>query len=77
MKEVGITFEEFKTAKMSELSSQGDRKPLLLKPENFTIEKIFDDEFNEGKKAVTIKFFLSRGNYATTILRELLKEEIF
>jgi tRNA pseudouridine13 synthase len=77
MKEVGITFEEFKTAKMSELSSQGERKPLLLKPENFTIEKIFDDEFNEGKKAVTIKFFLSRGNYATTILRELLKEEIF
>ncbi len=77
MKEVGITFEEFKTAKMSELSSQGDRKPLLLKPENFTIEKIINDEFNEGKKAVTIKFFLSRGNYATTILRELLKEEIF
>ena len=77
MKEVGITFEEFKTAKMSELSSQGDRKPLLLKPENFTIEKIFNDEFNEGKKAVTVKFFLSRGNYATTILRELLKEEIF
>ena len=77
MAEVGITFEEFKTTKMSELSSQGDRKPLLLKPENFTIEKIFDDEFNEGKKAVTIKFFLSRGNYATTILKELLKEEIF
>ncbi len=77
MQEVGITFEEFKTAKMSELSSQGDRKAILLKPENFTIEKIFDDDFNEGKKAVTIKFFLSRGNYATTILRELIKEEIF
>lgn len=77
MQEENVTFEDFKTEKMSELSSKGDRKPILLKPENFTIEKIFDDEFNEGKKAVTIKFFLSRGNYATTILKELLKEEIF
>lgn len=77
MQEENVTFEDFKTEKMSELSSKGDRKPILLKPENFTIEKIFNDDFNEGKKAVTIKFFLSRGNYATTILKELLKEEIF
>jgi tRNA pseudouridine13 synthase len=77
MQEEEVTFEDFKTEKMSELSSKGDRKTILLKPENFIIEKIFDDEFNEGKKAVTIKFFLTRGNYATTILKELLKEEIF
>ena len=77
MQEEGITLEEFKTTKMSELSSKGDRKQIVLKPENFKIEKIFADEFNEGKKAVTISFFLGKGNYATTILRELIKEEIF
>jgi tRNA(Glu) U13 pseudouridine synthase TruD len=62
---------------MSELSSKGDRKPIILKPENFRIEKIFDDEFNPEKKAVRITFFLGKGNYATTIIREIIKEEVF
>jgi len=77
MQEENLSFEDFKTDKMSELSSKGDRKQIVLKPENFKIEKIFADEFNEGKKAVTMSFFLTKGNYATTILRELIKEEIF
>ncbi|MGI6589987.1 MAG: tRNA pseudouridine(13) synthase TruD [Candidatus Iainarchaeum sp.] len=77
MKEENLTFEDFKMNKLSELSSKGDRKSILLKPQNFTLTKIFDDEYNEGKKAITIKFFLTKGNYATTILRELIKEEIF
>ncbi|MEI7960959.1 MAG: tRNA pseudouridine(13) synthase TruD [archaeon] len=70
-------FEDFKTTKMSELSSKGERKPLKLIPENFKILKIMPDEFNEGKMSTTISFFLSKGNYATTVLRELMKEEVF
>ncbi|MDD4128783.1 MAG: tRNA pseudouridine(13) synthase TruD [Candidatus ainarchaeum sp.] len=77
MKKENLSFEDFKTEQMSELSSKGDRKPILLKPRDFKLIKIFDDEYNEGKKAITIKFFLTKGNYATTILKELLKEEIF
>ena len=70
-------FEDFKTTKMSELSSKGERKPIKLTPEKFEIVKIMPDEFNEGKMAVIISFFLSKGNYATTVLRELMKEEVF
>jgi tRNA pseudouridine13 synthase len=77
MKKENLSFEDFKTEQMSELSSKGDRKPILLKPRDFKLIKLFDDEYNEGKKAITIKFFLTKGNYATTILKELLKEEIF
>ena len=77
MTEEKVLFEHFKTTKLSELSSQGMRKELALFPENFKLEKIENDEFNEGKKALTISFFLTKGNYATTVLRELIKEEIF
>lgn len=75
--EEGVNFETFKTAKMSELSSKGERKPINLVPKDFKIVRIMPDEFNEGKKAVVISFFLSKGNYATTVLRELIKEEVY
>ncbi len=73
----GVTFNDFKTDKMGELSSKGDRKAIKLIPQDFKIQKIEKDEFNEGKLAVTLSFFLTKGNYATTILKELIKEEIF
>jgi tRNA pseudouridine13 synthase len=77
LEEEGITFESFKTAKISELSSKGMRKEIALFPADFKLEKIEADEFNPEKKAVTISFTLTKGNYATTVLRELMKEEIF
>ncbi len=73
----GVNFSDFKTEKMSELSSKGDRKAIKLIPADFKVEKIGKDEFNEGKLTVTLSFFLTKGNYATTILKELLKEEVF
>jgi len=72
-----MNFEDFKARGMGEISSKGMRKAIAVKPENFNLIKICDDEFNEGKKAATFSFFLSKGNYATTIMRELIKEEIF
>jgi tRNA pseudouridine13 synthase len=77
MKEEEMKFEDFRVKGQSELSSKGNRKEIALFPKNFELVKIFDDEFNEGKKACELKFFLSKGNYATTVLRELIKEEIF
>jgi len=77
MEEEGITFESFKTTKLTTLSSKGMRKEISLIPQDFKLEKIIPDEFNPEKKAIVISYFLTKGNYATTILRELLKEEIF
>lgn len=72
-----IDFSFFKIKSLSELSSKGNKKQIALFPKNFKLLKIEDDEFNIGKKALVISFFLSKGNYATTVLRELLKEEIY
>lgn len=76
-KSEGIDFSFFKVRSSSELSSKGSKKQIALFVKDFKLEKIIDDEFNEGKKAIIISFFLSKGNYATTVLRELIKEEIF
>lgn len=77
LNEEGIDFSFFKIKSLSELSSKGSKKEISLFVKNFKLEKIFEDEFNEGKKAITISFFLTKGNYATTVLRELIKEEIY
>lgn len=75
--EENICFTDFKIRAQSDLSSKGSRKEIALFPKNFLLEEIFDDEFNEGKKAIRISFYLDKGNYATTVLKELIKEEIF
>jgi tRNA pseudouridine13 synthase len=77
LKDEEITFKDFYVKKMSELSSKGSLKEISLFPKKFKLEKIMDDEFNPGKKAIVVTFFLGKGNYATTVLRELIKEEIF
>ncbi len=73
----GMDFRNFRVGGMSELSSKGSRKSIVLKPENFKLIEAGADEFNEGKRFAKVSFFLSKGNYATTVLKELLKEEIF
>ena len=73
LEEEGIALKEFKVKKMAEISSKGARKSLVLKPENLKIVGIEEDEFFQGKNACSISFELSKGNYATTVLREIMK----
>lgn len=71
--EEGITLQNFFVKQMPELSSKGARKKIvlqLLEPELFSVEK---DEFNEGKLKAVVRFGLEKGNYATTVLAELMK----
>jgi tRNA pseudouridine13 synthase len=71
----GISLEQFRVRKMAEISSKGARKSIVLKPEKMKLAGVSDDEFFPGKKAATISFELSKGNYATTVLRELMKAD--
>ena len=75
LEEDGLKLEDFRVKKMAEISSKGARKSIVLKPEKTKLLSIEDDEFFPGKKACTISFELSKGNYATTVLRELMKED--
>ncbi|MFH1255795.1 MAG: tRNA pseudouridine(13) synthase TruD [Candidatus Diapherotrites archaeon] len=73
LEEEGFSLSEFKVAGMPELSSKGARKKILLLPENLEFRGISSDEFNEGKLKAMVSFSLDKGNYATTVLREIMK----
>ncbi|MEK6902970.1 MAG: tRNA pseudouridine(13) synthase TruD, partial [archaeon] len=53
----------------------GMRKPIVLRVHEFKLGTISSDEFFEGKTRATVSFWLDKGTYATTVLRELLKND--
>lgn len=69
-----VEFGEFKLKTLAECSSRGSRKAIQLFPKKMKLEKIEEDEFFEGKLCCRISFELSKGNYATTVLKELMKD---
>jgi len=73
LEDEGITLANFRVKEMPELSSKGTRKAIVLKPENMKLLEIGRDELNEGKLMARVSFGLSKGNYATIVLRELMK----
>jgi tRNA pseudouridine13 synthase len=68
--------ELFWHAEIPELSSFGARKPMLLRIHDFQWNEIGEDTFNPGKQKVVVKFWLDKGVYATSALRELLKTPV-
>ena len=76
LKDEGIELSEFKVKEMPELSSKGSRKKMVLHPKNLKLAKTGPDEMYEGRLKAVISFELNKGNYATTVLCELLKKEI-
>ncbi|VVB56191.1 putative tRNA pseudouridine synthase D [uncultured archaeon] len=71
VKELNIDTEGFRVPAIPELASKGLRREIIVpfKPE-FSVG---EDEKNEGKTKVTLEFSLQKGSYATTILREYMK----
>jgi tRNA pseudouridine13 synthase len=73
--EESVDLASFKVKEMPEVSSKGSRKAIVLVPEKMVLLEIGKDEFNEGKLFAKISFELTKGNYATTVLAELMKNK--
>jgi tRNA pseudouridine13 synthase len=56
------------------ISSSGSRR-ILLAPLTSIDCRLHDDVLNNGKKALTLKFELPKGCYATSLLREFMKAD--
>jgi len=56
------------------LSSSGSRRPLIaIMP---SLERVLQpDDLNTGKQALTLRFELQKGCYATSLLREIMKSD--
>ncbi|ALV62066.1 tRNA pseudouridine 13 synthase [Thermococcus sp. 2319x1] len=66
LEEEGITLEEFKMKHLKILAEPGGRRELLIKPKKFRYKA-----FEEG---LVFRFFLPKGVYATSVLREIMKD---
>lgn len=76
LEEERISLSNFKVKSMPEISSKGSQKKIVLYPKKLALKKILKDELNENKLKAVICFELDKGNYATTVLTELMKKEI-
>lgn len=56
------------------ISSSGSRRPLFASVNNLEFS-LDDDELHDGKRALTLKFELRKGCYATSLLREFMKAD--
>lgn len=66
----GIQLEDFQFDDLSELSSEGTLRPVLIKPD-VTVEEVRSNEENDTK--ATVSFSLKPGRYATVVMREIMK----
>lgn len=71
----GIKPEAFKIKEMPELSSEGLMRECFIEIKEPEVLSVDEDELNPGRRKTTVRFSLSKGSYATTVLREIMKNE--
>ena len=76
LEEEAVSLEDFKVKEYPQLSSKGARKRIVLHPKDMKLISIGEDEQTEGMRKAVISFSLEKGAYATTVLRELMKNEM-
>ena len=69
-----IDYRDFVIPKIPFLSSKGSRRPILGMLNKIDWE-LYNDTLQDNKKALTLKFELQKGCYATSLLREFMKSE--
>ncbi len=75
LKKEDISLLDFKNQDYGALSSQGEYRKFVSEVYDLKLEEITDDEINPGKKKIKLSFVLDKGQYATNLLRELIKPE--
>ncbi|MBT3407516.1 tRNA pseudouridine(13) synthase TruD [Candidatus Woesearchaeota archaeon] len=71
LKREGITLRDFIIRPIPELSQEGDDRKVFVDVKNLEIGELEDDELNLSKKKVLIKFFLTKGSYATQVIKQM------
>ncbi|RLE47045.1 hypothetical protein DRJ22_00175 [Candidatus Woesearchaeota archaeon] len=61
---------DFIIKELPEASSEGGTRKIHAKAENLKIGKLEEDEYFQGKKKITLKFFLAKGSYATEFIKQ-------
>lgn len=64
---------DFRVLRMPKISAPGGLRAVLVSVNSLSVEKPTRDQANLSKRQVRIGFRLSRGSYATVLLREFMK----
>lgn len=73
LQQEGIELEQFRVRKASWMGSKGDYRECFTPVEDLQMLDVSADELNGGKNKAVIRFSLRKGNYATVLLREIMK----
>jgi len=71
MNEEKITQRDFIIRPIPELTCTGDTRELYAEAEDLEVVEQGNDDFNEGKKKIRIKFKLKKGIYATEYIKQV------
>jgi tRNA(Glu) U13 pseudouridine synthase TruD len=69
----GVALDDFRVKGMSDLASKGEYRDCYIPVEGLELTDAGPDDLNPGKNKVIIRFSLKKGNYATVLLREIMK----
>jgi tRNA pseudouridine13 synthase len=72
--EEGITPRDFIIRQLPELSAEGGVRAAVVTVDDLWIGELEDDELNEGRKKVLLKFSLPKGSYATGVVKSLFSQ---
>jgi len=71
MNEENLGPNDFVIKQIPELSLEGDSRKAVVAVQNLVIRSIEEDELNHSKKKILLKFSLSKGSYATMVVKRL------
>ncbi|MBS3073072.1 tRNA pseudouridine(13) synthase TruD [Candidatus Pacearchaeota archaeon] len=71
LKNEGITKKDFIVRSIPEISSEGAERQRVIPIKNFKTLEFTDDELNESKKKQIVSFMISKGSYATIVIKNL------
>jgi tRNA pseudouridine13 synthase len=71
MEEEGLTYRDFIIKGIPEISAEGGRRELYVKPSSFETGEKEEDELNKGKHKIRLRFFLPKGSYATEVIKQI------
>ena len=73
LEEEKLSTSDFIIKQIPDISAEGEVRKIFVNVNDFEIGEFLDDELNDGIKKVVVKFSLSKGSYATMIIRKLFK----
>jgi len=69
----GVSVDDFRASSIPELGSRGILRDAFVVYHDFEVCGVSDDDLSSGKHKAELRFVLSKGCYATSLLREFMK----